>query len=464
MADWIPDLTGRDRPHYLAIADALAEDAARGLFLPGQKLPTHRELAARLGLTVGTASRAYAEAERRGLVRCEVGRGTFVCDPDEQSELLSAGGGVAVPAGGLVDLALNLSLAVEDPDLAGALRDLLKHADLASLMSYPPQAAGRRYRQAGADWIGRHGLRVSPEQVVITAGAQHAITMALSAICRPGDTVLAETLTYPGLKTAARLLNLTLAPLAMDGEGLLPDDLERVARRTSAAVLYSMPTLHNPTTTTMSQARREQLATVIRRCDLQVIEDDVHGLLAVDAPPPLAASLPERVFYIASTSKLLAGGLRVAFVAAPPAAVVPLSFAVGASLWALPALNVEVAARWIADGTAAAVMDRKRREAAARQDLARDLLPAERLHTAARSYFLWLELPPAWSAERFVRNARDSGVMVAPADAFTVDGCEAPPAVRVSLSAVRNRDALAGGLQVLARLLERGPVPEPAIV
>jgi len=460
MTIWSPDITVQAGPRYLAIADALAEDLGRGKLLPGQRLPTHRDLAAQLDLTVGTISRAYAEAERRGLVRGEVGRGTFVCDPDRHGDLPA---GAAAP-GGLVDLALNLSLAADDPDLAGALRQLLKQPDLAALLSYPPQTDSLRYRQAGADWIGRHGLPVTPDQIVITAGAQHAITMALSTLCRPGQSVLTEALTYPGLKTAAELLGLTLLPVAMDAEGLLPDALDRTASRSSARVLYCMPTLHNPTTATMSPRRREEVAAVVRRHDLQVIEDDVHGLLAGEPAAPLAAHVPEAAVYIASTSKLLAGGLRVAFLAAPPALIERLRFSVSASLWALPALNVEVAARWIADGTADAVTERKRAEAAARQDLARRLLPVGHIRSAPRSYFLWLELPRPWRADRFVRAARAEGVAVAPAEAFAVDPAAAPAAVRVSLSATRERADLAEGLRALAGMIERGPAFEPAIV
>lgn len=460
MTIWAPDIATRDGPRYQAIADVLGEDLGRGKLAPGQRLPTHRDLASRLGVTVGTVSRAYAEAQRRGLVRGEVGRGTFVCDPEDHGDLLVASGGV----GATIDLALNLSLGADDPDLAGALRQLLKQQDLTGLLSYPTAAGGQRYRQAGAAWIARHGLDVSADQVVITAGAQHAITVALGALCRPGDVVLTEALTYPGLKTAAQLLNLTLAPVEIDAEGMRPDALRREAGRTGGRVVYCMPTLHNPTTATMSGRRRDDLAAVTRRLGLTVIEDDVHGLLHSPGARPLATIVPEAAVYITSTSKLLAGGLRVAFLAAPPGLVERLAFVVNASLWALATLNLEVAVRWIADGTADAVAGRKREEAAARQGLARRLLPAEHVRTAARSYFLWLELPAPWRAEDFVRAARDRGVAVAPAQAFAVGDQPAPAAVRVSLSAARDRGVLAAGLTTLTGLLRGGPQAATAIV
>ncbi len=462
MTMWTPDISGRTGPRYKAIADALAEDVASGRLATGDRLPTHRELAEQLDLTVGTVTRAYAEAERRGLLRGEVGRGTFVWADDDRFDPLLEPAREA--DAGLIDLGLNLPLDCEGPDLAEVLRELGNRTDLDLLLSYQPFTGSDRYRRMGVDWIARHGLTVAPEQVVITAGAQHAIVVALSALCRPGDVVLSEVLTYPGLKTAASLLGLEAAPVTMDEEGLLPDDLDRAVKETGARVLYCMPTLHNPTTATMSAERRAAVAEVARRHDLHVIEDDVHGLLAPNSPPPLMSLIPERTLYIASTSKVLAGGLRVAFVASPRDLVERLAFAVAASMWALPALSLEVAARWIADGTAEVITDRKREEATARQELAQRILPAGRFQTAGQSYFLWLALPAPWRVDHFVRAARDRGVLVASAEAFTTGRAEPPAAVRVSLSAPSERTQVAAGLQTLADMLEQGPAPAAAIV
>ncbi|MBD3219775.1 aminotransferase class I/II-fold pyridoxal phosphate-dependent enzyme [bacterium] len=460
MTIWRPDIDGQEGPRYLAIADALARAIDRGDLAPGDRLPTHRDLAGELGLTVGTVSRAYAEAERRGLLHGEVGRGTFVADPGQARD----GEPEGAAARSVIDLGLNLPLYTEDPDLSAALAELARRRDLGAMLNYQPFTGETRYREAGARWIARHRLDVPTDRVIVTAGAQHAIAVALGALCRPGDIVLGEELTYPGLKTAASLLGLEVMPVAMDRDGLDPDDLERAARETGARVLYTMPTLHNPTTVTMPAERRRQIVDVAERCDLMLVEDDVHGLLATDAPPPLASLAPERTLYVTSTSKTLAGGLRVAFVAAPAPYIDRLTFAVAASLWALPALSLEVAAMWIADGTAVEVTGRKCDEATERQHLARSILSEARYREADRSYFVWLELPAPWTTESFVRAARELGVVVSPADAFAAGRREPPPAVRVSLSSPRSRDELAAGLRTLAGLLERGPAPAPTIV
>jgi len=461
MTTWTPQLVAKQGPRYQAIADCLAEDLRDGRLSAGEQLPTQRDLAERLGLTVGTISRAYAEAHRRGLLQGEVGRGTFVRDPGPRtvSRLESA---TEPPS--LVDMGLNLPLYAEDPDLGDALRTLAGQSDIDGLLRYQPQRGSQRHRRAGAAWIQRHGYDIGPERVVVTAGAQHAIAVVLGTLCRPGDTVLTEPLTYPGLKTVAALLDIDLAAVPMDAEGVLPAELDRVARESEARTLYCMPTLHNPTTATMSRGRRVELMAVVAAHDLRVIEDDVHGLLAPDAPPPLASLAPDRVHYIASTSKVLAGGLRVAYVAVPANLVERIAFAVAASLWVAPPLTAELAAMWIEDGTADNVAERKRDETSARQELARTILPADSFRASPPSYFLWLELPPPWQAESFALAARQLGVVVVPAAAFTVDDRSATAAVRVSLSGPRHRDEVEKGLRVLAELLARGPAPEPAIV
>jgi DNA-binding transcriptional MocR family regulator len=202
---------------------------------------------------------------------------------------------------------------------------------------------------------------------------------------------------------------------------------------------------------------------VARRFDLHLVEDDAHGLLQPEAPPPLANSAPERTFYVTSTSKVLAGGLRVAFVAVPASFVERLTFAVAASLWVTPPLTLELAVTWIEDGTADGVVARKRDEAMARQRLAGEILGRQKVRTAEASYFLWLELPASWSAESFAATLRARGVVVAPADAFAV-GPPPTSGVRISLSAPPDRELLRRGLTTVTEVLASGAAPAVAMV
>ena len=125
------------------------------------------------------------------------------------------------------------------------------------------------------------------------SGSQHGLVALLAMLVHEGDVLLVEELTYPGLKAIAGLLRLRLHAVAIDGEGLVPEALNEASRTSRSKVLYCVPTIQNPTAATMSAKRRSAIAAVVRRHGLTLIEDDVHGRLAPDPQPPLAALLPE---------------------------------------------------------------------------------------------------------------------------------------------------------------------------
>ena len=314
---WTPNLAADASPRYRAIADQLGRDIASGNLAAGARLPTHRALATQIGVTVGTVSRAYAEAARLGLISGEVGRGTFVREqplsetpfdiPDDEREAL-------------IDLSRN----VPDPSAAAAplreaLAALTRSAELVDLLDYLPSAGSARHRAAGASWVGRSGLATNADEIVVTGGAQHAMWLALATLAKPGDTVLAAELTYPGLIGLTRLLRLRLEGLALDEEGIRPDALEAACRAHAPRVLYCIPTNQNPTAAVMSEGRRREIAAIAQRYDLALIEDDICGFLQADAPLSLSSFAPEQSFYVTSLSKCIAPGLRVGFLRAPSA-------------------------------------------------------------------------------------------------------------------------------------------------
>ena len=339
MAIWTPDLSGRRGPMYLRIVDALTDDIADGTLPPGAKLPPHRELAYHLNISPNTTSRAYAEAVNRALVRGEVGRGTFVRGPSSLSAP-GAQGDLVRENSGPIDLSRNLPL----PGLAGSMlaqtcAALGRSKALGTLVDYQTEADLRRHADAAVEWLRRHGVSSSRDDVVVTAGAQHGIFAALMAVTQPGDLLLAETLTYAPIKSMAARLGLKLVPVARSTDGVCPDDLDRLCRERSVKALYLSPTLQTPTGRTLAADRRKAIAAVARRHDILVIEDNVFGLLHPDPPRPLAAFAPERTIHVTSTSKYLAPGLRVGFVHAPARLANPIRGAVNLSCWMTPPLD-----------------------------------------------------------------------------------------------------------------------------
>lgn len=460
MTTWTPDLEATHQPLYAALSNAIARDIQEGRLKTGQRLPTHRELAKRLGVTVGTVSRGYAEATRRGLIGGEVGRGTFVRAP--ATELA-----VDTLPDGVVDLSLN-----HPPPLGPLGEELLRsklealtaEASLGAYLDYAPEKGSAAHRQAGAEWVARAGVTVPADQILIASGSQHALTALLTALLKPGDIVLTERLTYPGLRALGRLLGIRLRGIHVDEHGIQIEALEAALAQAGQApvrALYTIPTLQNPTGSVLPEARRQAIAEIASKHDLLLIEDDVHGLL-VDAPAPVAQRAPDSSFYISSTAKTLAPGFRVAFLSAPTPYIPTLAASLRTTTWMTSQLMVELVARLIADGSADRLVAERRRQASERRQLFDEYFPGRAENTPTTSHHLWLELPEPWRSERFAEETRQGGVAVTPAQSFLVGGA-APSAVRVCLGAAKSCGELERGLQALTAVLEAGPL-DPLIV
>jgi DNA-binding transcriptional MocR family regulator len=460
MTIWQPDLTNLPGPRYLAIVDALSIDLRGGVLRDGDRLPTHRDLAYRLGITVGTVTRAYAEAERRGLIRGEVGRGTYVRGVQPGNSYLPE------PRGdGLIDLSMNYPASTDaDAVLAASLQAMAVRPGIGRVLEYQQNRGRDTHRAAGAAWVKRHGLDVSAEQIVVTAGGQHGMAVLLGALAGPGDVVLTEAFTYPGVKAIAELFRFELVGLEMDGEGILPDAFEKACRGGRARALFCMPRLQNPTGAHMPAERRRAIAAIARHHGVPVVEDDIYGFLIKDGPPPLVSHMPELGFYLASLSKAMAPGLRVGYAVVPPAHLQRVSAAVRATTIMASPATAELAAQWIADGTGDRLAAQYRNEAIARQGIARDMLREFSYAAHPAALHGWLTLPAHWAPAHFTAEARQRGIVITPAEVFAVNGGRPARTVRICHSAARDRDELRRALGVIADLARGAPEYQTGIV
>lgn len=444
---WTPQLGTRSGPLYLAIADCLAADLQAGRVVAGQQLPTQRALADALGIDFTTVSRGYAEARRRGLIDATVGRGTFVRAPIAQS----------AEDRSPVDMSMNLPPQPADAKLADLVRDgmaaVTARPDFLSLMTYRDSGGALEDRQAGARWLqGRLG-DVPVGRLLVAGGTQIALTAILTSYAKAGDRILTEELTYPGLRAAAEHLGLWLEGIAMDEQGMLPSALEAACGAGRAKLLYCVPTLHNPTTATMSEQRRLEIIAIARRHGLTIIEDDAYGPLVRHAPPAIAALAPDITIYLGGLAKVLTPALRVTYLVAPDARTADrLTGALRATSLMAPPLAVALASYWIMEGIATRLLGSLRQEAIARQRLASTHLPRSDMRTAPEAYHIWLKLPPAWPRATFVAHLQRQGLAVVPSDAFAVT--ETPPeAVRLCLGAAADQAKLDQALSAVAEAL-----------
>lgn len=456
-----------DAPKYQILADEIANAIARGALKVGDKLPTHRALSWKLGCTVGTVTRAYAEAQERGLIDAAVGRGTFV---KAQSPVLHP----ANDRGDFLASQLSALNTLSSPEAEEEGADIYMRADfppigaevealkesltrlvhspmLLEATTYQPYIGHSRHRASGVIWARMRGVEADQSRVVVTLGGNNGVMSALAALTRAGDAIGVEELTYPGIKALATLLGVDLVPMALDDDGLIPDALEEVCKNTGIKGVYLNPTLQNPTNTTMSDKRRRDIATILERYGIPLLEDDIYGPLAKDVPKALCSYLsPELGYYITAVSKALAPGLRVGYVVGPTGSANRIASAMRSSNWMASPITAEIASDWIETDAAAKIMASHRQELATRAQKIRSQFPeliGDRPEIAMHS---WVPLPDHWRVGPFLSEARQAGVLLPQTDSFVVGDRRTPGMVRISYSQPRSSARMMKGLQTLS--------------
>ncbi len=444
------------RPEFVTVADRVAGEIASGQLRPGEKLLPQRTFAHRRGIAPSTASRVYAELARRGLVVGEVGRGTFV-----RAAPAPVFPPLVEPASAMVDLELIFPMLPEhEGALAQALAQLAASPSFAQALRPIGAAATQPAREAAAAFLSRPGWAPDPGGMLFAGNGRQAIAAALAALAKPGDRIGVEAMTYPVVKGIAARLGVTLVPLEMDGEGLLPAALAAAHRAAPLAAVYTQPSLHSPLGTTMGLDRRAELAELLCTTGLTAVEDGVYSFLA-EGDTPLAAMAPGQVIFVDSLSKRVVPGLTLGLLAVPEALAGRVASALRSGAWSASGLPIAAGVQWMTDGSAHAIARGKRADARARQGIARDVLGTLGLSGDARAYHAWLPLPEPWRAEAFAAAALRYGIAVTPGRAFAVGPGHAPPGIRLALASPP-LPVLTGALDVLRRIvlgeIEAGPV------
>ena len=324
--------TAGEGPLYRQLARALRSAIDRGDLPPGLRLPPERVLARSLSVSRSTVVAAYDVLERDDVLDRRQGSGTRILEgrsrqiPAERPALSQTLGRntlfrriVDGPDGTIDFLGAYLVGRGGLPRsvLAGLDRELARLSEGSGYtpLGYPP------LRQAIADHLTHTGLPTAPEQVLVTSGAQQAIQLAGWQFLQPGDTALVENPTYPGALDAFSAAGGRLAWVPTGRQGADVERLSDLVPRTSARLLYLIPTFQNPTGGVMSEHRRRAVARLVEARAIPLVEDESLAMLALEegrAPPPIAAFAPGApILTIGSLSKLFWGGLRVGWIRAP---------------------------------------------------------------------------------------------------------------------------------------------------
>jgi DNA-binding transcriptional MocR family regulator len=322
----------------LSLTRALREIVASGA--PGQRLPSVRTLQQRHGVSPLTVQSAVRELAAEGLVVARPGSGTFIAQAPRPAGLAAGLSDTswqqaALAGEALPDVTQTLSLFTKPA--AGVIRLTGGYLDESLVPSAALTASmGRALRRPGtwgrASLEGNEGLRqwfareiggVDASNVIVTSGGQAALSIAIRALARPGESIVMESPSYTGAISIARSYGLDIAAVPVDERGMRTDLLPGILERSGARVVLTQPLFGNPSGTTLAPERRAELMGIAERHGVFVIEDDYAHDLAIEsgAPPSLASSDPHgHVVHIRSLTKPVAAGLRVAALTAKGAA------------------------------------------------------------------------------------------------------------------------------------------------
>ncbi len=436
---------GSDIPLYRQVAEQIRALIRSGALPPGDRLPTVRQLATELGLTRLTVHSAYAELQAQGFLESFVGRGTFVVAQPPASAPgrpgLSSQQPTQSPTSWQVQgfLAEIVRLA-ERPDLltfaqahpapetfparelGKALRTALEDMDA---LGYGIIRGEMALREQVSRLLLERGITTAPDQVLITAGAQQGITLALGAFALPGEVVVIEEPTYPGVLQVAAQQGQRLVGIPRDSDGISLSALEDACRTYQPRLLYIVPTFHNPTGLSLSAERRLALLDIARRHHLLIVEDDVYGLLSYDEPAPFplkAADEEEQIIYLTSFSKILMPGLRLGAIVASPAQLPALAALKQSTDLICSPLLQRALADYLRRGHLpahlhqACLLYRARRDATLAA-LER-FLPACTWTQPEGGLSVWVTLPEQVHEHEFIHEAIQRGIGVAPGRIF----------------------------------------------
>ncbi|KAB2717149.1 PLP-dependent aminotransferase family protein [Brucella intermedia] len=438
------------------LTEKIVDDIEKGILQPATRMPTHRDLAHKLGLSVQTVSISYKEAERRGYLRGEVGRGTYVCNRvTERADRFM----LDRDPSGTADLSIIRAVYTEAHENASRrLLEELSQLDNASFMRPCRPIAGLdRHRAVARDWLRNLSVDVDPGRIILTNGAAHGLFLAVAAVVQPGEVVLTESLTDHGIIGLANVLGFTLRGLPIDEQGILPDAFETACKAGDVRALVMIPTLGNPTSHLMGAGRRIAIAEIARRYDVCVIEDEVYKPILEEKLPSMPELLPDLGFFVTSFTKTVMTGLRTGYLVVPTQYSIRVTSILRVTSWSGVNLMGEMASRWIEDGTAAELIEIQRSELRSRQAQVTDILGSHVAGNNPLSLCAWLKIPRNWSEDGLVRALANKGVAVTPSDPFVAGADRGSGGIRICLGGRLSRPALQTALETIRETFAQLP-------
>lgn len=446
---WKPDLSHATGPKYIALAELLENDIKSGKLKAGTKLPPQRELADFLDLNLSTITKVYKLCGQKGLLSASVGNGTYVSSDAAADPMLLC----AKEDSHMIELGAIIPSTACNAGVKQCAENLMKKPDALNLFSYGLSEGTKRQREAGVTWLKKSGFDTDMEHILLAAGGQNALTAAIGALFETGDKIGTEPLTFPGVKTAAKLFGIHLLPVQSSGHEITEEGIRYAVQNENIKGLYVIPDYQNPTSHIMSPETRKMIAQTAKKENLLVIEDGINNLLEQKPLPPVASFAPEQVIYIASLSKTISPGLRTAFIHVPDKFHEKLMAALYSMNISISPFLATISAALIEDGTADEIIAERKKGIMERNHIVNKILDGFVLPSELTSPLRYIQLPDHFTGKSFEICARQAGVEVYGAERFFVGNKVPEKAVRISVITPPSLEVLTEGVRRLKSLL-----------
>lgn len=442
---WKPQKADLEKPYYLSIAASLERDILSGVLPENTKLPPQRELADFLDLNLSTITRAYKLCELKGLLYAVTGKGTFV------SPGISAQDTFLDKNSPVIEMGMIKPFYECNGSILGAAGKVMSNPDNICLLEYSnPFGTGRQVK-AARKWLHHFGIDAPKENILLSAGAQNALSIVLISLFKAGDKIAVDAFTYTNFKGLANFLHIQLISIESDRCGMSPNSLLQACRNTEIKGIYLMPTCSNPTSIFMPAARRREIADIVRQFHLLLIEDDIYSFLAPNGVKSFFSILPEQTVHICSVSKSLCAGLRVAFLAFPAKyREILVAGMLNINLKTV-SMNGEIVAELIESGTALNIVRQKIALAERRNTIFKSVFDVPKRDNIAR-FFFWLPLPEHLTSEEMELLALQKGVHILGSHRFAMQNEQKSSYIRVSVTSPDTEDDLRKGLMILKNI------------
>jgi len=434
---------------YEEVSGRIVEMIKRGTYRPGERIPSLRALSRQMRVSVNTVMGAYAHLENVGMIEARPQSGYYVSpftpEPETRRATENPPQEVAPNRVTLGDVTLRVMADMSNPSLVPfgtgiPNSDLLPIDKLNRMLA----AESRRFRVQSVSYASPHGLKklraqiarrslnsgsaLAPDDIVITSGCVEAMSLALQAVCRPGDTVAVGSPVYCTFLKFMEWIGLNILEIPSSPiDGMNLDVLDHAIRRNPVKACITIANFNNPLGYLMPDGNKRELVQLLARHEIPLIEDDVYGDLAFGPARPVSTKAFDEkglVLYCSSFSKTLAPGYRVGWIA-------PGRFR--DRIRQLKSLfNIAVAsptqlavAEFLTNGGYDHHLRALRRTYAGqlarmREAVGRSFPRGTRVSRPDGGYILWAEMPDGFDAFRLYRAALQEGISMAPGTIFTL--------------------------------------------